>query len=251
MDIAIVTGASKGLGFEISKTLVHSNIEVIGLSRSTNDHVDYFEKMKKNIYTHLQIDLCNRNEIETIFKGIIQKLIMKQPKKVYVINNAGMVEPIERLGFLDANLIEKAVQLNYLAPMIINNLLLKELRPYNIEVLIVNVTSGAAERSIHGWSVYNSSKAAINMHTNVAGLEQEKDDKHHKIIGFNPGIMDTDMQCVIRGAKEDAFVEINKFLDYKKNGELRSPELVGKALIHLLLNEELMNGKIYSIKDLI
>ncbi|PNB76541.1 short-chain dehydrogenase, partial [Pseudomonas sp. FW305-BF6] len=33
---------------------------------------------------------------------------MKQPKKVYVINNAGMVEPIERLGFLDANLIEKA-----------------------------------------------------------------------------------------------------------------------------------------------
>ncbi|WP_218276391.1 hypothetical protein, partial [Pseudomonas sp. FW305-BF6] len=88
--------------------LVHSNIEVIGLSRSMNDHVDYFEKMKKNIYTHLQIDLCNRNEIETIFKGIIQKLIMKQPKKVYVINNAGMVEPIERLGFLDANLIEKA-----------------------------------------------------------------------------------------------------------------------------------------------
>lgn len=251
MDIAIVTGASKGLGFEISKNLVHSNVEVVGLSRSTNDHVDYFEKMKNNIYTHLQIDLCNRNEIEIIFKGIIQKLITKLPKKVYVINNAGMVEPIERLGFLDANLIEKAVHLNYLAPMIINNLLLKELRPYNIEIVIVNVTSGAAERSIHGWSVYNSTKAAVNMHTNVAGLEQEKDDKFHKIIGFNPGIMDTDMQCVIRGAKEDAFNEINKFLDYKKNGELRSPEEVSRALVGLLFNEELMNGKIYSIKELV
>lgn len=251
MDIAIVTGASKGLGFEISKALVHSNVEVIGLSRSTNDNVDYYEKMKNSIYTHLQIDLCNLKEVETIFKGIIQKIMMKLPKRVYVINNAGMVEPIERLGFLDTNLIEKAVQLNYLAPMIINNLFLKELRPYNIENVIVNVTSGAAERSIHGWSVYNSTKAAINMHTNVAGLEQENNDKQHKIIGFNPGIMDTDMQCVIRGAKEDAFAEINKFLDFKKNGELRSPAVVSNALIGLLLNEELTNGKIYSIKELL
>ncbi|WP_430510623.1 SDR family NAD(P)-dependent oxidoreductase [Gottfriedia solisilvae] len=252
MDLAIVTGASKGLGYEISKAFLQSSFEVIGLSRSMNSNMNNFKKTQNNVYSHIQIDLCDIKEIEVKFKGIVQKIITKQPKKVYVINNAGMVDPIERVGYLEAAIIEKAVQLNYLTPMLINNLLLKELIDYEIEIIIVNVTSGAAEHPIHGWSVYNSTKAAINMYTKVAGLELESNmDSKNKMIGFNPGVMDTYMQYVIRRSKQDAFAEINKFLDYKKNNELRSPEVVSNALLNLLFQTELKNGRIYSIKELL
>jgi benzil reductase ((S)-benzoin forming) len=247
MEMAIVTGASKGLGKEISNALIESNIEVVGLSRNIND----IKNDSKGLYSHHIIDLTNINEIEAIITRLCQQMIAHQPKKVYVINNASMIEPIERLGNLENHLIEKAVQLNYLAPMYINNLLMEEIGGGNIDLVIVNVTSGAAERPIHGWSIYNSTKAAINMHTKVAGFEQENSGGHHKIIGFNPGIMDTTMQSTIRGSKKDAFAEIDKFLNYKESGKLRHPKIVGKALINMILNEHLSNGKIYTIEEIL
>lgn len=251
MEVALVTGASKGLGYDISKALIEHGIEVIGLSRSSNERVQNLITNSKGRYSHLPINLTNVEEIEPLIKRICGRVITGRSQKLYVINNASMIEPIERLGFLDNSSIQQAVHLNLLAPMFINNLLLKELRTEDIELVIVNVTSGAAKRPIHGWNVYNATKAAINMHTKVAGLEQESIKSSHKIVAFNPGIMDTDMQGTIRGAQEEAFSEINKFLSFKTNGSLRQPSEVAKALVALILNENLSNGKIYSVDELL
>ncbi|WP_141433949.1 SDR family NAD(P)-dependent oxidoreductase [Bacillus sp. 03113] len=251
MELAFVTGVSKGLGYSISEVLAEHGIEVIGLSRNTNEMVKNLMTNSKGQYTHISADLINVEEIESLIKRICQRILAEKPQKLYVINNASIIEPIERLGFLDNHSIQQAVHLNLLAPMLINNTFLKELRNEDIELVIVNVTSGAAERPIHGWNVYNGTKAAINMHTKVAGLEQENIKGSHKIIAFNPGLMDTDMQGTIRGAEEEAFTEINKFLSFKTNGDLRQPSKVASALVDLILNENLMNGKIYSVNELL
>jgi benzil reductase ((S)-benzoin forming) len=251
MEMALVTGVSKGLGYDISKALIEQGIEVIGLSRSTNERVQNLKTNSERHFAHDPIDLVKVEEIEPLIKQLCQQIIAEKPQKLYVINNAGMIEPIERLGFLENGLIERAVHLNLLAPILINNTLLKELRNEEIEVVIVNVTSGAAERPIHGWNVYNATKAAINMHTKVAGLEQEKTKDAHKIVAFDPGIMDTTMQGTIRGADEDAFTELDKFLSFKANGSLRQPSEVAKALVDLILNVPLINGKIYDVDELL
>ncbi|MET1249438.1 (S)-benzoin forming benzil reductase [Sporolactobacillus sp. STCC-11] len=251
MEMALVTGVSKGLGFQISKILTEQNIEVIGLSRSTNEKVQSLITNSKGRYSHISADLTHLDEIESLMKRVCERIADAKPHKLYVVNNASMVEPIERVGFLDHHAIQKAVQLNLLAPMLINNTLLKELRNEAFEVIIVNVTSGAAERPIHGWSVYNATKAAVNMHTEVAGLEQENTKESNKIVAFSPGIMDTEMQDTIRSAEEDAFADINTFLGFKTNGNLRQPSEVAKALIGLILNEQLQNGKIYHVDELI
>jgi benzil reductase ((S)-benzoin forming) len=251
MNMALVTGVSKGLGYEIAKALIDFGIEVIGLSRSTNEKVADLKVKSNGQFTHIPSDLTNVGEIEPLIKKISQQIAAKKPQKLYVINNASVIEPIERMGFLENSKIQQAIHLNLLAPIFINNTLMSELRKEDLELVIVNVSSGAAERPIHGWSVYNATKAAINMHTKVVALEQENVKSSHKIIAFSPGIMDTDMQGEIREANEDAFAEINKFVGFKSNGDLRQPSVVAKALVDLILNQELINGKIYSINELL
>ncbi|WP_416435080.1 SDR family NAD(P)-dependent oxidoreductase [Priestia megaterium] len=251
MRFAIVTGVSKGLGYDISKVLTELNIDVIGLSRSTNETVENLIKSSNGQFTHIPMDLINVDEIESLIKEVCHQILARKPQKVYVFNNASMIEPIERLGYLDNNLIQQAINLNLVAPLFINNSLLKILRNEDIELVIVNITSSAAERPIYGWNIYNGTKAAINMHTKVAGLEQESINASHKIVGFNPGLMDTDMQGTIRGADQDAFTEIDKFLNFKKNGDLRPSRDVAKALMDIILSENLINGKIYSINEIL
>jgi benzil reductase ((S)-benzoin forming) len=251
MNMAFVTGVSKGLGYEITKALLDLGIVVIGLSRSTNEKIEDLKVKSNGQFTHIPSDLTNVGEIESLIKIISQQIAARKPQKLYVINNASMIEPIERMGFLENSEIEQAIHLNLLAPIFINNTLMSELMKEELELVIINVSSGAAERPIHGWSVYNATKAAINMHTKVVALEQENVKSSHKIVAFSPGIMDTDMQGSIREANEDAFAEINKFVGFKSNGDLRQPSVVAKALVDLILNQELINGKIYSINELL
>ncbi|MCO7175736.1 SDR family NAD(P)-dependent oxidoreductase [Sporolactobacillus kofuensis] len=250
MDMAIVTGGSKGLGYEISKLFAEQGMEVIGLSRSMNEKVQNLITNSEGCYTHCAIDLAKAEEIEPLLIRLCRKVVARAPQKLYVINNAGTVKPIERLGYLDNRLIEQAVHLNLLAPILINNTLFKALKNETIELIIVNVTSGAAERPIHGWNVYSTTKAAITMHTKVAGLEQEHANSAHKIVAFSPGIMDTEMQGTIRGSDQAAFKDIDQFVRFKSQGALRNPREVAEALMHLLLTEPLKNGKVYDVNEL-
>ncbi|MCQ2010158.1 (S)-benzoin forming benzil reductase [Sporolactobacillus sp. STSJ-5] len=251
MEMALVTGVSKGLGFEVSKALAEQGKEVIGLSRSINEQVRNLIAKSDGRFSHECIDLSHVEEIEPFIKKICRQIAARKPQKVYVVNNASTVEPIERVGFLDNSAIQRAVHLNLLAPMLINNTLLNELKNEAIEVVIVNVTSGAAERPIHGWSVYGATKAAVNMHTKVAGLEQEQTEASHKMIAFSPGIMDTDMQGRIRDSEKEAFTDIDQFKRFKTSGALRNPVEVAHALVHLILDEQLVNGTVYYVDELI
>ena len=63
---------------------------------------------------------------------------------------------------------------------------------------IVNVSSGAAYRPLEGWSAYCAGKAGLAMLTSSIALETAG--KGIRIFGFSPGTIDTDMQVKIRAS---------------------------------------------------
>jgi benzil reductase ((S)-benzoin forming) len=89
------------------------------------------------------------------------------------------------------------------------------------------------------------------MFTETAALEQQTAGSSHKIIAFSPGVMDTDMQDVIRSSAKEDFHDLEKFQTYKEKGMLRDTDTVANALIDLLLKKEIESGKIYYVNDLI
>jgi len=133
---------------------------------------------------------------------------------------------------------------------VLTNLLLQRATENEVTLLCANVTSGAAERPVYGWSAYCSTKASINMYTKTVALEQDELKTGNKVIAFSPGIMDTAMQEKIRASSPEEFAEVDKFRDYKKNNILKDTDAVGGVLVDILTDEtSVQNGKVYNVRD--
>ncbi|WP_226678846.1 (S)-benzoin forming benzil reductase [Mesobacillus jeotgali] len=250
MNYAIVTGASKGLGASAALRFISEGIPVITVSRNENTTLKQAAESAGISYTHYSCDLSSAQQVQSVFAQICDEVFV-DAENVYVINNAGVIEPIDVAGELDAALVQSNIQVNLTAPILISNLLLQKAKNTDSSVVIANVTSGAGERPIQGWSIYCSTKAAVNMFTMTAGLELENSGSSSKVIAFSPGLMDTDMQVTIRSSSEEAFADVDTFRNYKESGNLRSPDTVAGALVKLVLAENLENGKVYKVNDLL
>lgn len=251
MAYAIITGASKGLGAATAKQLLSEGLNIITVSRSENEDLKKLSEGNSGDYTHYTCDLGNSSEVQTVFNDIAGKVFGQEQESVYLINNAGMVDPIETVGNLDGEKTAANVNVNLLAPMIICDIFLEKVQDSNANLIIANVTSGAGSRPIHGWSVYCSTKAGINMFTQTVALELENRNSRHKAFAFSPGIMDTEMQSTIRSSSKSAFNDIETFRKYKEEGMLRDAEMVADALVKVLKSDTIENGKIYQINALL
>ena len=251
MNYAIVTGASKGLGAAAAKQLLADGLNVISVSRSANDELKELANTSQGEYNHFTCDLTNSSEVETVFSEIAGRVFVGNPENIYLINNAGMVDPIETAGNLDHLKTADNVNVNLLAPMIISNIFLEKAKISSGRLVIANVSSGAGSRAIQGWSVYCSTKAGINMFTQTVALELENEKSRHKVFAFSPGIMDTDMQSTIRSSSKSAFQDVETFQKYKKEGMLRDADTVAGALVKVLRSDNIENGKIYQINALL
>ncbi|WP_067724963.1 (S)-benzoin forming benzil reductase [Oceanobacillus damuensis] len=249
MKYAIVTGASKGLGESIAKLFLETGVNVIGLSRSTNDHLSAIARENNTTYKHISCDLADIAVLEQTCKEISEAVFLENPTAVYLVNNAGIVEPIEQSMHIKPNDLLTHVHVNSVAPMVLTNYFLNESTEKGVPLIGANITSGAAESPMYGWSAYCSTKASMNMYTKTAALEQEELSTDNKIIAFSPGIMDTEMQKKIRSSSKAEFAEVEKFKGYKQNNLLKDTDLVGGVLVDIITSDDIQNGKIYYARE--
>ena len=64
--------------------------------------------------------------------------------------------------------------------------------------VIVNISSGAAESALEGWSAYCAAKAGLAMLTQALHLEEAANGL--RVYGFKPGTVDTQMQAKVRAS---------------------------------------------------
>ncbi|WP_026694036.1 (S)-benzoin forming benzil reductase [Peribacillus kribbensis] len=251
MAYAVVTGASKGLGKAAASKLIQNHISLIAVSRSENEDLKKMAEEQGTDYRFYPCDLSNPEETERTFNEIADFLFANENEIIYLIHNAGIVEPIDRVGRLESHQVQKSIQINLTSPITISDLFIRRAEGHSAELRIMNITSGAGERPVHGWSIYGSTKAALNLFTQAAALEAENRGANIKINAFSPGIMDTDMQGVIRSSSKESFNDVETFQNYKDQDQLRSPETVAGCLVDVMLSQSIINGKIYYIKDLL
>lgn len=252
MKIALITGVSKGLGESIAKLFLESGIHVLGISRNANKRLEKIATNNQVKYHHYPCDLGNTSELEETIEKVKSDIASFDPSLLYLINNAAVIEPINQVSEIDNQALQYHFQLNTVVPIILTNKMLHFTSSTDATFICVNITSGAAERPIYGWALYCSSKASINMYTKTAALEQDTLKTGNKIIAFNPGIMDTNMQQTIRSSTKEAFYEVEKFKGYKENKQLRDTDTVGGILIDILNDEaSIENGKIYHVNEFV
>jgi benzil reductase ((S)-benzoin forming) len=241
--ILIITGGNKGIGNGIVLEYKQNGYQVISIARTKNESSLY------NDVVQVELDLCDTNTIENVFSEILKSIDSVTLEKIVLINNAGTLGTINRLENIDTPVIETVIQLNVTVPFILNSIFLRETKNWDCTKKIVNISSGAAIKPYYGWSVYCATKASIDMMTKAIGVEQETIENGVKIIAIYPGVVDTAMQEQIRKSDPENFIDLQRFIDFKKSGSLVSTATIGKEIFQIVNFENYPNGAILNVSD--
>ena len=238
MNYYFITGSSKGLGKALAELLLQNeNNFVFGYARSSS--------IIHQRYYHKHVDFSN---LEAVQKIKFPEL--KDVQKVVLINNAGVVGEIKHVGNLSNQKIVDCYTVNLIVPSMLSNEFVKTYQKTNAEKLVLNISSGASQSVIDGWSVYCATKAGLDMFSKVLQEESNINKTNIKILSIAPGIIDTDMQKEIRSADTANFSNINRFVEYKKNGDLASAEDTAKKIIRFINEPNLSKNVVCSVRDL-
>lgn len=220
MNSVILTGANRGLGKAVHDSLVSQTLDHTICYFTTRKPV---KNRKKDFLYHI-VDFGdydrNRPDIE----------IHPSSKVVVFINNAGSIAPICSAHKVSMADMEYAFRVNCSGPLALAQDLVMQTTEIGGRLFILNISSGAAKQPIKGWMAYCSSKAAIRMALDVLAEENNNVQVEH----FDPGVMDTDMQRLIRSQSPDVMPDVDRFRDFKKDQVLQNPGQVAKRLIAII-----------------
>ena len=238
MNCYFITGSSKGLGKSLLDLLLkdESNF-VYGFARTCS--------LKHERYQHTNVDLSDLFEVQNISFPTL-----KNPKSIVLINNAGMVGDVKHIGNLDNQKIIDCYNLNLITPVILTNNFIAKYTGLSCEKMVLNISSGAGRSPIDGWNVYCSTKAGIDMFSQVLKVESYIDKSSIKVLSLAPGIIDTDMQIEIRKASPSGFSNVERFINYKQDGELTSPSITAQKVLRFITENIFQKNVICSVRDL-
>jgi benzil reductase ((S)-benzoin forming) len=261
MKHVIITGASRGLGEGIAYAFAQQDVTLYLIARSSLSKIAKKLDRSVNRTQTFKSDLSSITQIDKISDKIFDRILAEYEKakekpefrknpdfSVYLINNAGTVEPLGPLGKLNPRDIIYHYHLNLLAPIILANRFIKNLQDLPIKrKRILNITSGAASSVYYGWTCYGPSKAALDHFTKIASLEQISRTYPVEITAIAPGVLHTQMQEKIRHISEDDFPAKKRFLDLYEKNLLLNPLEVGLKIGHWLTGDKFNSGEITRI----
>ncbi len=180
----IITGASRGIGFETAQLFLKNNHNVFCLTRNT-------ETLETLTYPNLQIIATDLTSTESIDKAVA--FIKSKVDTIdVVIHNAGSIvnKPFEKIDYQELEIVYKV---NVLAPFYLTQQLMHLLGRHS-KAHVVNISSmggfqGTAK--FPGLTAYSSSKAAITGLTEC--LAEEFKDKNISVNCLALGAVQTEM----------------------------------------------------------
>ena len=244
-DVFLVTGASKGLGRSLSLSIANSGSIVIALARESPELNSIEVELKKISQESFAIacDLADSSQISEA----AGKIVSTFGHLSGIIHNAGIINPIGNMLDVEREDWEQTIQVNLLGVQDLTRSLDSIIGGEN-HTRITTISSGAAQRSLHGWSAYCVSKAGLDMWTMC--MAEEGANENISALAIAPGIVDTGMQEEIRNADESSFPLLQNFKDYHNNGELSKPDDVAEKLLPYCLGKLGTNGDRLDVRNL-
>jgi NAD(P)-dependent dehydrogenase (short-subunit alcohol dehydrogenase family) len=238
--IALITGASRGLGKNASLHLVAQGIDIIGTYNSRADEAQALVAEIESLggrAVMLQLDVA-RSEQFGAFGGEVSKILQSHFQRErfdFLVNNAGIGL---HANFVDTTVeqFDLLVNIHFKGPFFLTQTLLPLL---NDGGRIVNISSGLARFSLPGHSAYAAMKGAMEVLTRYQAKELGACGIAVNILA--PGAIETDFSggAVRDNPELNTLVATNTAL-----GRAGLPDDIGAAIALLLApGSQWINGQ--------
>ena len=231
--VAVITGASRGLGFVTAQTFYNEGASVVMVSRNVRNIAKAAVAIDPECQYHTDRVLAIRCNVTFGFsvQSMVKQVISHYGRIDILICNAGTYGPIGLLENCDINEWSNAVQTNLMGTMLCCRSVIPIMREQKYGKIIA-LSGGGATSANPRFSAYAASKAAIVRL--VETLAAETEGSGIDINAMAPGAMNTTMleEALIAGPEKVGDEAYAKLLDQQESGGV-NPADSAELILHL------------------
>jgi NAD(P)-dependent dehydrogenase (short-subunit alcohol dehydrogenase family) len=218
----VITGASRGIGAGLARALHAQGARVALCARNPPT---LYEGERVLI---AQFDITDEKPMD----DFVDRIEKRWGTIDLWINNAGVLEPIQPLRDIDLADFRRNLEINVLGVFLGTRAYVKHLHRRRAEGgVLINISSGAARKGYAGWSAYCAAKAAVDLLSESVALEEQSIGL--RVHSVAPGVVDTDMQALIRSTSAEDFPSVARFIDMKQQNSFSTIPHVAASLVAL------------------
>jgi NAD(P)-dependent dehydrogenase (short-subunit alcohol dehydrogenase family) len=177
--LALITGASRGLGLAIAEALSERGFHLILTARDQRSLNRLAERLPNS--TAIACDIRDPQSV-----ALLATLVRKRRRLDVLINNAGIAGPALPIASLDYATWREVIDTNLHGTFLVTHAMLPFLAKGSI---IVNNLSVAARTAFPGMAAYNTSKRGLLAFTET--LREELRPRAVRVVALLPGATDT------------------------------------------------------------
>ena len=183
MPVAVVTGANRGLGFEMVRQLLQRDFIVHATYRTSPGLLSTLGDERLHLH---RLDVRDGAAIAEMMEAIGGPVDL-------LINNAGIADGRwSSVEAIDFNIAAEVIDVNALAPIRVTQAALPRLEEKGGTVVMITSLMGSIADCMSGKSyAYRASKTALNMLTTA--MKNELRDRGVSVMLVHPGWVETDM----------------------------------------------------------
>jgi NAD(P)-dependent dehydrogenase (short-subunit alcohol dehydrogenase family) len=183
--VALITGASRGLGLALARSLASDGWRLILDARGASA----LEQASRELVSLTEVIALPGDVADPQHRRALAEAAASLGGLEALVNNASLLGPSPQPELLDypLDVFEVVYRANVFAPLGIIQALREQIKP---GAAIVNVTSDAGVEAYPGWGGYGSSKAALEHLSAILAAENPT----WRVYWVDPGDMRTQMQ---------------------------------------------------------
>ncbi|MCI4321827.1 MAG: SDR family oxidoreductase [Thermoplasmata archaeon] len=187
--LAVVTGASRGLGEVVARFLASAGYDLVLVARGEEALADAGASVRA---LGAQVATVAGDVSAASVRASVRAAVERQGPLELLVNNASELGPSSRptLTHVPTADFERVFRVNVVAPVELIATLLPSLRAAKTP-LVVNISSDAAVGAYPGWGAYGASKAALDLVSRT--LATELAESHVSVVAVDPGDLRTAM----------------------------------------------------------